>query len=189
VNFWDANPTGMIVEESGTLDKDGYGNGERCIWTLECPAGGIVELDFESFATEENFDYVHVMEGDCGGNCQVHSFWNQEMECNGACSPMSFADGNSAEWLDGWEIPPTIDGIDGGNITVLVTTDGSVTYGGFDASFTCLSTTPPNGGCTLPMTPSPEGFCFTDLDLNLIDDAIDADCVAGRGLDKWSGSQ
>lgn len=162
-----------------------YLNNEHCEYVLSCPPDSIPSITFHGFDLEQNFDFVHVMEGNCDGSCQVNSFSGQEMQggedCNGACAPMQFADGNTASWLDGWEIPPTIDGTSR-SMTVLLTTDGSVTYGGFDASFVCISTTPPFAcppGMVFSMTNSGENsFCITDLDGNGIDDVIDAEIRA-----------
>jgi hypothetical protein len=38
-------------------------SGHDCRWLIACAPGEAVELSFESFATEENFDYVYVHDG------------------------------------------------------------------------------------------------------------------------------
>eukprot|EP01046_Picozoa_sp_COSAG06_P066799 COSAG06_NODE_17018_length_966_cov_1.838524_1_plen_321_part_11 len=159
-------------------EANGYNNNQNCEFHITCEPDSVPLVTFHYLDLESNFDYVHVMDGDCAGSCEVYQFWAQEGECDESlCRPANFADGTPTAWLDGWDTPPPIMGVSG-EMTVLLTTDGSVTYGGFDATFECISTVQEEGDCPEGMTLVEEqtgDFCITDADGNGIDDHIDAE--------------
>ena len=83
--------------------------------TLSCPAGGIVELQFEHFATESNFDFLYLYDGDSTTSTQL----------------------GDPGGYHGFSVPaPVESSVD--TMMLVFDTDGSVTAPGFSGRFQCL---------------------------------------------------
>lgn len=112
VGWHSPNPVGSELQTEGTVAMNGYGNNERCMWELSCPTGGIVELQFEDFATEQNFDFLYVYDGASTMSPQLGVF-------------------------HGYNAPAPVES-SGDTMLIEFVTDGSVTAPGFSGSFQCL---------------------------------------------------
>jgi hypothetical protein len=82
------------------------------MWSLTCPTGGVVKLDFESFATEGNFDFVYVYDGPDSTGQMLGQF-------------------------SGYNVPPPLEST-GADMVVEFLSDGSVVGPGFIAHFQCV---------------------------------------------------
>ncbi|XP_019622070.1 PREDICTED: tolloid-like protein 2 [Branchiostoma belcheri] len=54
-------PTGGPV--TSTNYPSNYGNNENCEWLITVPVGSIISLTFDSFNTEENYDFLDIYDG------------------------------------------------------------------------------------------------------------------------------
>ena len=50
--------------EEGRLDHLNYGNDERRIWVIKGPEESTIQLNFESFSLEADFDFLRIYDGD-----------------------------------------------------------------------------------------------------------------------------
>ena len=72
--YWDWNyyyklinegtPITMLEGDSGRFDHQNYDNDERKIWVIRGPEESTIQLDFESFSIEADFDFLWVYDGD-----------------------------------------------------------------------------------------------------------------------------
>lgn len=72
--FWDWNyyyklinegtPVTVLQGEGGRLDHQHYGNDERRIWVIRGPENTGIQLDFNSFDLEADYDFLWVYDGD-----------------------------------------------------------------------------------------------------------------------------
>ncbi len=109
--------SGAFSDGSGTSN---YLDGTNCSWLIQPTNGQNVVLDFTTFDTENNFDFVTVYDGTSSASPQLGRF-------------------------SGTSIPPTITS-SGSALFVQFTSDGSVTRQGWDATY---STTPGgSSGCS-----------------------------------------
>ena len=89
-----------------------YGHNAECQWRLDCPSGSTVELQFNSFDVENNFDYVYVFDGSAvDSEAQLGRY-------------------------TGTSLPPTARS-SSNSMMVQLTSDGSVAREGFSASYWC----------------------------------------------------
>jgi transforming growth factor-beta-induced protein len=86
-----------------------YANSANCMWSLSCPAGQMAHLEVTSMDTEANFDFITVTDG---------SNQAQLMHASGTATPDAVSTSSS-------------------EMTVEFNTDGSVTRGGFEATYSC----------------------------------------------------
>jgi hypothetical protein len=115
------------LSNSGTIsDGSGeYGDDEQCTWHLHCESSGHhPQLQMDNFATELDYDYVEVLDGDSTSSSRLAKYSGSVAE--------------AAEHSNSWTQTAS-----GSRMTVVFHSDGSVNHGGFSASFTC--THPP--GC------------------------------------------
>jgi hypothetical protein len=47
----------------GVLSSGAYANNAKCSWLIAPPGAQSITLEFSSFDTEENYDFVHVYDG------------------------------------------------------------------------------------------------------------------------------
>ena len=107
-------------------------NNVDCNWILTCITGSPT-LIFSSFATESNFDFVYIYDGDDSSAPQI------------------------GETLQGSTLPSDVTA-SGSALAVRLTADGSLVRAGFVASFTCLpppSDPPPSDGGGYGTAPAP----------------------------------
>eukprot|EP01050_Picozoa_sp_SAG11_P000723 SAG11_NODE_25_length_23789_cov_23.813592_5_plen_294_part_00 len=105
-----------LTQPNGAIAfSDSYEDRATCTWTIECPYG-TPTFSYEAMATEANFDFVNIYDGDTTADRLSH-------------------DSGSMNAVDR-PIVPTSSGM----ATVEFTSDGSVQGDGFDMSYTC------NGG-------------------------------------------
>jgi uncharacterized surface protein with fasciclin (FAS1) repeats len=98
-----------------------YANSANCMWSLSCPAGQMAHLEVTSMDTEANFDFITVTDG---------SNQAQLMHASGTATPDAVTTSSS-------------------EMTVEFNTDGSVTRGGFEATYSCSGGGGGGGaGCT-----------------------------------------
>jgi hypothetical protein len=102
------------LSNSGTVsDGSGdYSNEADCTWHLHCDSGH-PRLQFSSFYTESNFDYVSVYDGSSSSASRL----------------LHYAGSNV----------PSAQAGSGSSMTVIFHTDGSGTHSGFSSSFSCGS--------------------------------------------------
>ena len=115
------DPCGGGIQLVGGGDIDftgGYLNGQACQWTLTC--AGTMTLDFNSFATEANFDYVTVNDGS-----------------DNASPDLYFGSGS----YSGGQLASS-----GSSLRIEFTSDGSVTGEGFSATYQCAQLADPCAG-------------------------------------------
>ncbi len=72
--YWDWNyyyklinegtPTIVLESTEGRLDHQNYGNDERVIWVIRGPEESNIQLDFNSFSLETDFDFLWIYDGD-----------------------------------------------------------------------------------------------------------------------------
>eukprot|EP01043_Picozoa_sp_COSAG02_P010323 COSAG02_NODE_361_length_23829_cov_82.704509_1_plen_1316_part_00 len=99
-----------------------YSNRMSCSWLVSCPVGQQATITLTTLDTERNYDWVSVYDGPDASQAQLmHVSGNLE------------AAGETSVTTEG----PAY---------VTFTTDGSVTRGGFDATYSCASGA--GGGCT-----------------------------------------
>ncbi len=116
---------GMGLTGGGAVDfTGGYNNGAWCQWTLTC--AGTITLEFSSFQTEANFDFVTVNDGP------------------DSSAPILLD--TSGSYVGG---PLTSSG---SSLMIQFTSDGSVTGDGFAATYACED---PGDPCSGGMTVSP----------------------------------
>jgi hypothetical protein len=123
---------GLRIQIPGQIINPYYENNIACTWSLSCPVG-MPLLQFTSFSTETNFDWVSVYDGASEADTMVAH-------------------------VSG-DVPPDAVQATGQAMTVIFTTDGSVTRegGGFAADFSCPTDT------VLP--PGPPDACTTGVTL------------------------
>ena len=114
---------GISLTGGGTIDfSGGYSNNQFCSWTLTCP--GTMTLDFLTFQTEGNFDYVFVYDG-------VSTSAPTLLSTSGSSTP---SDQSSS----------------GSSLLVEFMSDYSVTGDGFSANWECAELGDPcDGGMSL----------------------------------------
>ena len=54
----------VLEGEEGRLDHQNYGDDERKIWVIRGAEGSIIQLDFSSFALEDDYDFLWIYDGD-----------------------------------------------------------------------------------------------------------------------------
>ena len=113
------SPGGADLTGTSDIVLTNYGDGESCSWNIECGSGPVT-LTFSSFSTEGNFDYVYV---------------DNDISMQGQ--------GNLGT-LHGSATPAPITSA-GSTMSILFTSDGSVTNDGFTAVASCP---PPPDPCT-----------------------------------------
>jgi hypothetical protein len=101
-----------------------YENSMSCAWSVSCPVGQQATITLTNLDTERNWDWVSVYDGTDANQAQL-------MHVSGTLDSLP-ADGNSVTTQ--------------GPAFVQFTTDGSVTRGGFDATYACAPSG--GGGCT-----------------------------------------
>ena len=122
---------GLRLQTPGPIatPRDHYENGATCTWFLTCPVG-MPLLQFTSFSTETNYDWVSVYDGASDADTMV-----------------AHASG---------DVPPDAVQATGQAITVVFTADSSVTRAGFTADFSCPTNAvvppPPPDACTTGVT-------------------------------------
>ena len=126
------DPGGLQLQGSGSIAfaDSTYVNNAACTWTVTCGRGQHVNFQFSSLNTEANFDFVELFDGAAGG------------------TSLARVSGAMAD-LPATEFPST-----SAMGTVVFTTDGSVTAGGFDISYDCVAGATPGGGgntCANPL--------------------------------------
>lgn len=72
--YWDWNyyyklinegTTATVLDgESGRLDHQNYGDDERRIWVIRGPEESTIQLDFNSFQLEQDYDFLWIYDGD-----------------------------------------------------------------------------------------------------------------------------
>ena len=72
--YWDWNyyyklinegtPVTVLEGTEGRLDHRNYGDDERKIWVIRGPEGSTIQLDFNSFSLEADYDFLWVYDGD-----------------------------------------------------------------------------------------------------------------------------
>lgn len=117
------------------LYSNSYDNGAVCTWYLDCGVGAIIELEIESMDTEHNFDYVSIYDGDSADATRLAHLSGNMNQISG----------------DEYQVSS------GSTMTVQFTSDGSVTRGGFDASYFCNYDNAPTD------TPNAEGFAYHNV--------------------------
>jgi hypothetical protein len=119
---------GLQLSGSGAIAfSDGsYVNNAQCSWTISCAGRQHVNFHFTSLDTEANFDWVEITDGQGGPS-------------------LTRLSGNMAQGaLQG----PTDVQTSGSSGVVTMTTDGSVTHGGFDLAYECSAGgAGPDAGC------------------------------------------
>ena len=91
-------------------------NGAECLWHITCPSGDqTVSIFFELFSTEQNYDYVNVLDGPYDTSYRLEHLSGSMSDISGHQSAVS----------------------SGSEMTVQFTSDSSVTGAGFDASYSC----------------------------------------------------
>lgn len=131
---------------SGTFD-DGSGNGnyldnQNCSWLIQPTTGGTVNLSFNAFRTEANFDFVSVYDGTSALDPLIGSFSGNTIP-NGMVST-------------------------GNSLFITFASDGIVVDSGFSMSWTCNSPSPPvaNFSVTSQNITAGNSIVFTDLSTN-----------------------
>ena len=114
--------TGSFSDGSGTSN---YGNNGQCDWLIQPVGATSITLDFNSFDTEFNYDYVKVYDGP-----------------NTSSTLMAAYSGSS--------IPASLTST-GGSMLVEFVTNGSNTAGGWDATYSSTSNPPACSGTTTLM--------------------------------------
>ena len=108
----------LQLDSAQTFSNAWYGHNADCQWRLDCPSGSTVELQFNSFDIENNFDYVYVFD-----------------------APAVDASAQLGRYT-GTSLPPTTVST-GNSMTVQLTSDGSVALEGFSASYSCAAAPSP----------------------------------------------
>ena len=54
----------VLEGEEGRLDHQDYGDDERKIWVIRGAEGSVIQLDFSSFALEDDYDFLWIYDGD-----------------------------------------------------------------------------------------------------------------------------
>ncbi|MFO7657402.1 MAG: CUB domain-containing protein [Bacteroidales bacterium] len=121
VNETYTNLTGSISDGSG---DNLYDNNLNCEKLISVPAGYTIALTFSYFHTEDSYDFVKIYDGST------------------ASSPLLGSFSGDAE-----DYPPPVTS-SANQMLIVFTTDGSVTRGGWDASYEA------QGGTTPPQPPS-----------------------------------
>lgn len=121
------NPGGTINTCSGTFYDTGgsggnYGNNQSITTTICSNAGNCVQLAFTSFTLESSYDYMYIYDGPSTGSTLIGTY-------TGSSSP-------------GTVVSST------GCLTIRFTSDGSVTYGGWAATISCVSCSAPPSNCS-----------------------------------------
>lgn len=72
--YWDWNyyyklinegtPVTVLEGDSGRFDHQNYDNDERKIWVIRGPEESTIQLNFESFSIEADFDFLRIYDGD-----------------------------------------------------------------------------------------------------------------------------
>ncbi|XP_066263202.1 tolloid-like protein 2 [Branchiostoma lanceolatum] len=165
-----------------------YGTEETCEWLITVAAGSTIRLSFDSFNTEESYDFLYIYDRDHEGTTQMQSFTGE------------------VTW---YPITSTSN-----QMLVRFTSDESVTAQGFQFSYTVSAqdcgahlTAPPEGTVTSPNYPGhydnhqtcgwkidvPEGYyvrlTFSSFHLEDDFDFLDIyeyDDDGGRGPRTWS---
>ncbi len=104
--------TGSFADGSGS---NNYGNNKDCSWLIQPENGGTVTLNFSSFNTESNYDFVSVYDGTSASATRIGRF-------------------------SGTSIPSELTST-GNALFVRFTSDGSVTRAGWAASYTSTTST------------------------------------------------
>ena len=103
---------GISLVDAGDVYRTDYGNNEYCTWTLTCSDDSLSPtLDFTAFQLEHGWDFLYIYAG-------------------------SGTSGHSDVQLHGSTLPPSVQ-VAGDTMTVVFQSDGSVTEGGFAATFEC----------------------------------------------------
>ncbi|KAI8490952.1 hypothetical protein Bbelb_313710 [Branchiostoma belcheri] len=68
-------PTGGPV--TSTNYPSNYGNNENCEWLITVPEGSIIRLTFDSFNTEENYDFLTIYDGASDSAAVLHELTGQ----------------------------------------------------------------------------------------------------------------
>ena len=129
---------GNISTCSGTLYDNGgtgnYTNGQNLTYTI-CPstAGNVISLNFSAFNLENNFDFLYIYNGGSSTDPLIGSFTSSN-------SP-GIVTSSAAN----------------GCLTLVFTSDGSVTSTGWQAAISC--TTPPPTGSNINMTNGSGSAC------------------------------
>ena len=122
--------SGLVELNSAQAFGDSYTHNADCQWRLTCPGGSTVELQFDSFDVENNWDYVYVFDASTvDASAQLGRYTGTSLP------PTSVSTGNS--------------------MTVQLTSDGSVAREGFSASYSCVAAPPPPPPPSPPPPPPP----------------------------------
>lgn len=118
---------GLQLQGSGSISfaDSTYVNNAACTWTVTCGRGQHVNFQFTGLDTERNFDWVELHDGAAAGQSLAR--------VSGPISDLTQTEYASASAQG----------------TVVFTTDGSVTAGGFDLSYDCRGG--PATGCANPL--------------------------------------
>jgi PKD repeat protein len=120
--------TGTLVDNGGATGD--YSNGVNGVATIAPTGASNVSLTFTSFVTEGGFDYLTIYDGPTTASTPIGTWSGTTLPNNGA---------------------PIVS--TGNALTVRFSTDGSVTYSGFEATWNCtVNTTPPVANFTASAT-------------------------------------
>jgi len=129
--------TTTLTSNSGSFDDgsgaNSYANGTDCSWLIQPSSGSAIVLNFNSFALESCCDYVYIYDGATTSSPLLGSY-------------------------NGTTLPPTMTS-SGGSMLIRFTTDGSVTYNGWDVSYHT---------CAAPSSLSATNFTSTTADLGWV---------------------
>ena len=119
--------SGIISDGSGSAE---YGNNANCKWVIAPPGATQISLNFTSFSTEANYDFIYVYDGPDDTSPLLATWW-----------------GNT--------LPSTINTTPGvGAMCVKFTSDDSLTEAGWSANYTSVGQTPTCQGATILSSPT-----------------------------------
>lgn len=113
-------------ELQGDFGCDGYSNSVSVTWDISVAVGMSIELSFQSFDTEHNYDWVTIYDGPLTTNTTLGRY-------------------------SGTTIPPPVQS-SGHVVTVVFTSDSSVSRTGFSAEYTAVSAPPVQADCSTSRT-------------------------------------
>lgn len=130
--------------EVSFMPDGNYGDDAECLWMIQCPNGQPATINFEQMQTEADYDFVNIHDG--MSRCDV----SDRGTCSSGEATIASMSGGMAD-VPSRHITGT-----SANTVVQFNSDGSVTDGGFQVSYTCgRAPPPPPAPPASPPAPSP----------------------------------